>query len=206
MDEHLHNLIKSCHNPPVEILNVLLLMKKLLALAAAAMLAGAGCSANVDVQPADTTPSDDQAMMDSYDDHAMDGMEMDADTHMDSDSMEAHMETDTKVTTPVVNTTVTTDTTTTAPAASAVLKLTMEAGNFFFSPKSITAAPGQQVEITFNNVVGTHNFTIDGIVSKPISNGTVLTFTAPSTAGSVAFYCNIGPHRSLGMEGTLMVK
>lgn len=91
-----------------------------------------------------------------------------------------------------------------APSEVAV---TMEAGNFFFSPNTITATPGQAVSVTFSKNSGIHTFVIDEIGAKfSIAEGETFIFTAPSEPGEYAFYCDIGSHRSFGMEGTLIVK
>ncbi len=87
------------------------------------------------------------------------------------------------------------------------LSITMTSGNFFFDPATITASPGQSVSVTFTGNEGVHTFVIDELeLKKTISVGTVVTFTAPSTPGSYAYYCDIGAHRKLGMEGVLVVK
>lgn len=87
------------------------------------------------------------------------------------------------------------------------LSITMTSGNFFFDPATITASPGQKVSISFTDNEGVHTFVIDELgVKKSITTGTVITFTVPSTPGSYAYYCDIGAHRKLGMEGVLIVK
>jgi plastocyanin len=91
--------------------------------------------------------------------------------------------------------------------ALAPLEINMEAGNFFFAPASITAMPGQEIRITFTKNSGVHTFAIDSLgLDQSISEGGVITFTAPDTPGSVPFYCSIGSHRALGMEGVLIVQ
>lgn len=99
--------------------------------------------------------------------------------------------------------------TTTPPVAPDVepLSVAMTSGNFFFDPSTITASPGQKVSISFTDNEGTHTFVMDEIgLKKTITTGTVITFTAPTTPGSYAYYCDIGAHRKLGMEGVLIVK
>lgn len=87
------------------------------------------------------------------------------------------------------------------------LYVSMESGNFFFSPSSIAAEPGQTVVITIEQNAGTHTLVIDEIGYKSgVSIGDVLTFTAPTDPGSYAYYCDVGSHRALGMEGTLIVQ
>lgn len=85
--------------------------------------------------------------------------------------------------------------------------ITMKAGDFFFDPKSISVKAGETVTITFTNSTGHHDFSIDELgLRQPISAGGSVTITAPSTPGRYAYYCSIGAHRTLGMEGTLVVE
>ncbi len=85
--------------------------------------------------------------------------------------------------------------------------VSMESGNFFFTPNVINAAPGQKIEITFAKNAGFHTFVIDEIgLNQQIKAGNKVIFEAPTEPGSYAFYCDIGSHRDLGMEGTLIVK
>lgn len=85
--------------------------------------------------------------------------------------------------------------------------INMESVNFSFSPASITAMPGQEVQITFTKNTGVHTFAIDELgLDQSISEGGVITFTAPDTLGNVPFYCSTGSHRALGMEGVLVIQ
>jgi plastocyanin len=87
------------------------------------------------------------------------------------------------------------------------LSITMESGNFFFKPDSMNAAPGQVIEITFSKNSGVHTFVIDEMgVRETVSEGGTISFTAPDEMGSYAFYCDIGNHRAMGMEGVLTVQ
>lgn len=93
------------------------------------------------------------------------------------------------------------------------LNITMDAGEFFFAPNTITARPGQMVTVTLTNNEGMmpHDFVIDelDVASQEIMKGdeTVVSFTIPeSSAGQeYEFYCSIGDHRANGMVGTLTV-
>lgn len=83
----------------------------------------------------------------------------------------------------------------------------MEAGNFFFSPSTIRASAGDTVNVQFLKNTGFHTFVIDEIgVKFTVAEGETLSFTAPTEPGSYAYYCDIGSHRALGMEGTLIVQ
>lgn len=96
------------------------------------------------------------------------------------------------------------------PASSQVKEVRVEASEFKFSPASITLAPGQSVRLTLVNTGNMgHDLDIDGIVDGPIiaaGDQTIITFTAPQKAGNYPYYCSVGSHRSLGMEGQLIVK
>jgi plastocyanin len=90
---------------------------------------------------------------------------------------------------------------------SADVTVNMEAANFSFSPNTITAAPGDVIQINFTKNSGFHTFVIDEIdVSFAIAQGETFIFTAPEAPGEYTFYCDIGSHRSMGMEGTLMIE
>jgi plastocyanin len=87
------------------------------------------------------------------------------------------------------------------------VKVNMEADNFSFSPNTIKASPGDRVQITFSKNTGIHTFTIDEVDANfSITQGELFRFTAPDEPGEYAFYCDIGSHRSFGMEGTLIVE
>jgi len=85
--------------------------------------------------------------------------------------------------------------------------INMEATNYAFSPKTITAKAGDRIKVVFSKNSGFHTLVIDEIDLKTtIKQGENLTFTVPSKPGSYAFYCDVGNHRAMGMEGTLIVK
>jgi len=95
------------------------------------------------------------------------------------------------------------------PAAevSVDLNISMDAGNFFFSPSTITAEAGQTVHVTIESNEGFHTFVIDAInFKRSTKTGETMTFVAPTTPGTYEFYCDIGSHQSMGMTGTLIVK
>lgn len=92
-------------------------------------------------------------------------------------------------------------------AAPITLAVHISATNFMFSPSSISVTPGQEVAITFSGIEGTHSFVIEEMgINESIREGQILRFIAPSTPGVYAFYCGIGSHHALGMEGTLLVR
>lgn len=82
-------------------------------------------------------------------------------------------------------------------------------GNFFFKPNEIRVKKGQKVAITFTSNEGSHNFVIDefNVTTPIIDSGKTadITFT-PDKTGTFAFYCSVGNHRAMGMEGKLIVE
>ncbi len=86
------------------------------------------------------------------------------------------------------------------------LEQDMESGNYFFEGETIYAVPGQTVILTFVEDNGTHTFNIDELgVAESISEGKKITFVAPDETGTYEYYCSVGNHRALGMEGQLIV-
>ncbi|MBI4592131.1 cupredoxin domain-containing protein [Candidatus Uhrbacteria bacterium] len=87
------------------------------------------------------------------------------------------------------------------------VEVSMEVVNFSFTPNVINASPGDRVSVTFSKNTGFHTFTIDEVgLEFAIAQGEVLNFTAPDEPGSYPFYCSIGSHRTMGLEGTLIVE
>ncbi|HEY9582786.1 MAG TPA: cupredoxin domain-containing protein [Candidatus Paceibacterota bacterium] len=89
-----------------------------------------------------------------------------------------------------------------------VQEYTINGRDFEFSPAFISANKGDTVRITFKNFGGTHDFKIDeyNVATKRISNdqSETIEFTADKI-GTFKYYCSVGQHRAMGMEGTLMV-
>ena len=86
----------------------------------------------------------------------------------------------------------------------------VEGKEFSFSPSSLYVSKGERIRLTFKNVGNSlHDFVIDelGVSTKKISAGesTTIDFVADKE-GIFKFYCSIGNHRSLGMEGQIDVK
>ncbi len=88
-----------------------------------------------------------------------------------------------------------------------IRNINLKDGEFFFDPKSISVKKNETFTITFADVSGHHTFNIDELnLHADISAGKVITVTAPANPGRYSYYCNIGPHRTLGMEGVLVVE
>ncbi|MEK9207640.1 MAG: cupredoxin domain-containing protein [Patescibacteria group bacterium] len=98
----------------------------------------------------------------------------------------------------------------TTPSAMSENEITVEAGEFQFTPSEITVKKGEKVKITFKNAGKfPHNFTIAdlSIATKRINPGQedTVEFTANKT-GEFKFFCSVGNHQEQGMVGTLTVE
>lgn len=91
----------------------------------------------------------------------------------------------------------------------AVKNFTVDASNFKFSPTTMTVKQGDTVRITLKNGQGSHDLKIDGynVQTKIITTGQedIIEFVADKT-GTFTYYCTVGSHRAMGMEGTLTVE
>jgi plastocyanin len=89
-----------------------------------------------------------------------------------------------------------------------VKEFTLSAGNYFFTPKTLTVNKGDTVKITVNNSGGFHDLKIDEfkVATPRLSGGqsATITFVADKT-GSFQYYCSVGDHRAMGMWGTITV-
>jgi plastocyanin len=83
------------------------------------------------------------------------------------------------------------------------------------SPAELTVAPGAMVTLAFTNndpnPAVNHDWHLDdgnNTKTQSVASGksSTVTFMAPMKAGDYAYYCDIGNHRMLGMEGVLHVK
>lgn len=93
---------------------------------------------------------------------------------------------------------------------SQVQEIVVEGTEFSYSPGEINIQSGQTVRIIFKNVGKMeHDLVIDelSLATEILNPGDeqVLQFVA-DTPGTFSFYCSVGSHRALGMEGTLTVE
>jgi plastocyanin len=86
--------------------------------------------------------------------------------------------------------------------------IAVTARDFEFEPAAIEVAAGEPIRIDLDVHNEPHDFVVDeahahvgGEEGETVTGG----FTAPGEPGEYAFYCSIGNHRQLGMEGTLVV-
>ena len=104
------------------------------------------------------------------------------------------------------------ETGTPSPSGSAktsnVKEFTVTGSNYKFSPATLSVKKGDTVKITFTNSGGFHDFVIDefNVKTKTIPDGQSETvqFVA-NKAGTFNYYCSVGNHRQMGMQGTLTV-
>lgn len=85
--------------------------------------------------------------------------------------------------------------------------ISMSAGSFFFSSKTLGAKVGEKVALDIT-ATGQHTFTIDELgVNVPLPHGktTRVEFT-PSKSGTFTYYCAIPGHREAGQIGSLTVE
>lgn len=100
--------------------------------------------------------------------------------------------------------------TATSPAsAKNVKEFTVTGSNFKFEPSTLTVNKGDTVKITFKNVGGMHDFKIDelNVATKRIATDQEdsVQFVADKT-GTFTYYCSVGQHRQMGMQGTLTIQ
>ena len=91
-----------------------------------------------------------------------------------------------------------------------VVEVTVEGTNFEFTPSTLTFSAGDKVRLTFKNTSGNHDFVIDelDVATEILGTGEeeTIEFTVPEEAGTFQYYCSVGNHRALGMEGELTIE
>jgi uncharacterized cupredoxin-like copper-binding protein len=90
--------------------------------------------------------------------------------------------------------------------------ISMEMGEMYFDPDSISADGGSTIEIEFDNVGNVlHDFTIDDLngerVHVEVASGNTgsVTLQIPDGGGDIEFYCSVPGHRASGMEGVISI-
>jgi len=91
-----------------------------------------------------------------------------------------------------------------------VREITVLGNEYSFSPSSLSLVKGEKVRLTFTNTGSQfHNLVINelGIKTKTVAGGKSDTIEFTSLeSGVFNFFCGIGDHQSLGMEGKLHVE
>lgn len=90
------------------------------------------------------------------------------------------------------------------------LNVTITATEFKYDPNTINASPGQTINLTVKNtgsvqhtwVLSTSNIKLTVDPGKTVTQS----FTAPTTAGTYQFECDLAGHKEAGMIGQLIVK
>lgn len=89
--------------------------------------------------------------------------------------------------------------------------ITIDMANYSFTPAIIEAAPGDRITVKLTNSGGFHDFVIDelNVASAPINTGdeamVVIDVPENPDQNEYVFYCSVGNHRQLGMEGVLRI-
>jgi nitrite reductase (NO-forming) len=88
--------------------------------------------------------------------------------------------------------------------------VTIDMTEMKFTPNTFTVKAGEKVTVKLENKGSVlHDFSIDSLnVKQDVQPGKTETvsFTAPSSAGDVVFYCNQPGHEAAGMKGTMTVQ
>jgi len=87
--------------------------------------------------------------------------------------------------------------------------VSVSAFEFGYEPPSLRLPADTTIELTLSNSgSGLHDFMIDGqaIETKRINGGETDTIEFKLKQGTYTFYCSVGNHRALGMEGVIIVE
>ncbi|MBI2636896.1 MAG: cupredoxin domain-containing protein [Parcubacteria group bacterium] len=88
-------------------------------------------------------------------------------------------------------------------------EFTITGHSFAFSDPNLRVKKGDTVKLTFTSTDGFHDWTVDAFDARTervnTGDSSVVVFTADK-AGEFPFYCSVGSHRQLGMEGKLIVE
>jgi plastocyanin len=91
-----------------------------------------------------------------------------------------------------------------------IQEIVVSGDEYSFAPSAISLKAGEEVKVVFKNTGRLpHNLVIDELKAstKTIGGGQEDTITLKADkSGTYTFYCSVGNHKQLGMEGTLQVK
>jgi cytochrome c oxidase subunit 2 len=102
-----------------------------------------------------------------------------------------------------------TSTSTGTSTTSSIRSFDVTGENYEFSDKEIRVKRGETVRINFTSQDGFHDLVVEGYDERTpqLSTGQSATieFVADQT-GTFTYYCSVGNHRAMGMEGKLIVE
>ena len=87
--------------------------------------------------------------------------------------------------------------------------ITVSAANFSYDKPEIRVKKGEKLTIRFVNTEGKHDIVFEGLNAQTdvIGEGQTQDIDVPTdTAGTFAYFCSVGNHRNMGMEGKLIVE
>lgn len=88
-------------------------------------------------------------------------------------------------------------------------EIVIDSENYHFTPETINVKRGEKIRVVFKSTDGVHDFRVDelNIATATVRSGQEdwIEFT-PDKAGTFKFYCSVGNHRAMGMEGTMIVE
>jgi nitrosocyanin len=97
----------------------------------------------------------------------------------------------------------------TTVSVSTTRSFTVAAGSYYFTPSSMKVNKGDTVKITVTNSDGMHDLKLDefGVATRVLKSGESQTVTfVADKSGTFDYYCSIGDHRLMGMQGKLIVE
>ena len=86
---------------------------------------------------------------------------------------------------------------------------TVSAANFSYDKPEIRVKKGEKLTIRFTNTRGQHNLIVEGlnVQTDILGEGDSQDVVVPTdTVGTFSYFCSVGNHRQLGMEGKLIIE
>lgn len=90
------------------------------------------------------------------------------------------------------------------------IEISMTGSDYEFDPETFTVEAGQEVTVTLTSGDLMHDFVLEDMDVRTeiieAGDSDSVTFTAPEEPGEYTYYCSVGNHRAMGMEGTMIVE
>ena len=89
-----------------------------------------------------------------------------------------------------------------------VREFRIDGKNFEFSQEAMSVRRGDTVRIVFTSTGGFHDWRVEGYnvgTQRVDTGGSATVEFVADTAGTFEYFCSVGNHRALGMEGVLTV-